>query len=273
MSSIRELQLNIKFTSKEKDRFSQLWESLKNDCNISPKRQSEIIIEGFFQYAEQLLSSYIPHTHTNSQSLTKQRKEAIFSLLEEIKKKGYMFFMQTYAELITSKECFQDVKVRTKSNYFQSFLQSEDLFLINISNYYDTQTRAPIVILHRESKWFAQLKSLCFSVSQPVFKLTHDQMSEAKMRDAILQRIQRKSHYKSSLDFAEKTMFNAFLYEIGELEEQPIYDNSNLDLREVIQLRSELRFTEAEDFIREIRNKKALPVHDKGMQFLEALGK
>ena len=240
----------LRLTPKEKQEFDDLFERLENECDISHQRRSELIFEGFKQYAEQLLASYIPnHTHTKSQSLTSQRREAIFSKLEDIKERGYVFMMQAYAELILSNDCYTDVKMRSRASYFQTLLQSEDLFFMNLPYYHDTLSRYPIVIIHRQSKWWPQLKDLCFNIREPVFKLTHDQISDAKLRDQIFMRLQRKAHYKSKLDRAEKTMLNIFLHEIGVLEEKPIYDNTDLTMQEVIRLRSELRFEEARDLL------------------------
>lgn len=248
-SNIRKEQIKLLLSKQEKERFENIWGNLEEDCHISPKRQSEIIIEGFFQYAEQLLSSHVPHTHTKSQSQSAQRKEAIYSMIENIKEKGYMFIMQSYADLILSNECYSDVKMRSRSSYFQSLLQAEELFFIDISYYHDTTNRFPIVIIHRQSKWWPQLKDLCFNINGPIFKLTHDQITDAKLRDQIFARLKRRSKYRSKLDKAEKVMLNAFLFEIGELEEKPMYDNLDAHLKTVIKFRSELRFTEAQELI------------------------
>lgn len=253
----------LNLSPKENQEFDDLFERLENDCDISHQRRSEIIFEGFKRYAEDLLASHIPnHTQTKSQSITAQRREAIFSMLENIKERGYVFMMQAYAELILSNDCYTDVKMRSRASYFQTLLQSEDLFFMNLPYYHDTLSRYPIVIIHRQSKWWPQLKDLCFNIKEPVFKLTHDQISDAKLRDQIFMRLQRKAHYKSKLDRAEKTMLNAFLFEINELNDKPMYDHNDLILQEVIQLRSEHRFEEAREVFQEEKNKRAVSAEE-----------
>lgn len=263
----------IRPTIEEKAKFNSLMDSLQNECNISPKEQSKIIIEGFFQYAEHLLSSYVNHTHTNSHSLTKQRKDAVFNIIELIKEKGYMFFMESYSSLILSNECFFDVKTRSKANYFQGLLQSEELYFLYLPNYSDLSSRTSLVIIHRQSKWWSQLGDLCFKINNPILKVTADNKSDAKLKDDILQRLKRKAEYKSNLDRAEKTMLNAFLYEIGELKDKPMYDQTDLVLQEVIQLRSQLRFEEAQEvFNLEKKHKQNFEIKsDDGLEYLENL--
>ncbi len=248
-SNIRNNRLYIKINNKERERFDNLWNSLQEQCNISPKRQSEIIIEGFFQYAENLLASYVPHTNTKSQSLLQERKEAIFNLIEQIKEKGFMYYGQSVVELIHGNECFNDLSFRTKSNYIQKFLRDENLYFIYLPYYFKSNTLNPIVLIHRDSKWYPQIKDLCFSVKENIYKLTHEKMSDSKLKSTIFERLKRKAKYKTDIDKAEKVMLNVFLYEIGELKENPMYDQTDLVLREVIELRSQLRFNEAKELL------------------------
>lgn len=267
--NIRLNQLNLKLSSKEKDRFNELWERLQNECNISPKRQSEIIIEGFFNHAENLLASYIPHTHTKSQSLSKQRRECAYNLIQNIKEKGYMAYSEAFSNLIYLNDCFKDVKSRAISSHFQNLLISEDLVYIYIPYFHETATKRPIFILHKQSKWYPQLKDLCFSIKNPVLKITHDNYTNPKLLNEIYKRLQKKATFKT-LDKAEKTILMNFLYEIGELVDKPFSDNTDLVMMEMIQLRSEFRFAEALGLI---QLQKKITVEDTGIQFLESLEK
>ncbi len=267
----------LRLTSKEKDKFNDLFNSLQEQCNISPKRQSEIIIEGFFQYAEHLLTSYIPHTQTKSQSLTQERKDAIFSIINKIEEKGYMFYQELYSDLIYSHPCFDDVKIRTKSSYFQNLLTQDEIFFIHLPYYTNTNSSYPLVAIHKKSPWFFQLKDLCFSITDILYKTTHDQMNEAKLKNQIFMRLKRKAKYKSKLDIAEKTMLNAFLYQIGQLEDKPMYDQDNFQLKDIIELRSQRRYDEANDILKSIKTENLIKKEkikiefDSGMQFLEGL--
>lgn len=246
----------------ERQEIDELWGICINDLEISERRKGEIFAQGIINHLKDVIASHVPHTQTKSQSLTAQRREAIFSMLENIKERGYIFMMQAYAELILSNDCYTDVKMRSRASYFQNLLQSEDIFFMNLPYYHDTLSRYPIVIIHRQSKWWPQLKNLCFKIREPVFKLTHDQISDAKLRYQIFMRLQRKAHYKSKLDRAEKTMLNAFLFEINELNDKPMYDHNDLVLQEVIQLRSEHKFKEAQEVFEEEKNKRIVSAEE-----------
>lgn len=272
----RNNQIKINLSKKKKEEIEVLFNEYEDLANISSYgNKSDIYADAIINHLNNLLASHIPHTQTNSHSLTKQRKDAIYSMIEKIKEKGYMFFMQIYSNLILSNDCYSEVKMRSRSSYFQSLLQSEDLYFLNVSYYFDTKQKAPIVAIHRQSKYFPQLKDLCFSIRQPVFKLTHDNMIDAKLRDQVFVRLKNKSNYKSNLDRAERTMLNAFLYEIGIIEENPIYDNSDFIMQDVIQLRSEHRFSEAaEVFENEKKQKQSVKIsNDEGLTFLEGISK
>ena len=75
-------------------------------------------------------------------------------------------------------------------------------------------------------------------------------------------------------------MLNAFLYEIGELKENPMYDISDANLKAIIQLRSEYRFSEADEILeleKQHREKEKLKLkinmkEDEGLNFLDNLG-
>lgn len=263
-------QIKLLLSSQEKEQFSELWEKLQEDCKISPKRQSELIIEGFFQYAKQLLSSRVNHTHTNPQSFTKQRKDAIFNLVEQIKEKGYIWYAQSYSELILLNECFFNVKSRTKSSYFQDFLQSEDLYYINLPYYYDTESKSAIIIIHKQSKWWPQLQDLCSNNRKPLLKVTSDNKTDEKLKYEIFQVLKSRTKFKTKLDRVERIMLNVFLFEIGQIGEKPIYDQTDLVLKEVIQLRSSLNFTEASELLEKEKEHNRI-LNDSAIKCLEPL--
>lgn len=259
----------LRMTEKEFILFQDLKQKLKDDLDISKQRTSEIVFEGFKQYAEQLLTSYIPTTQTKTQSNTSQRKTAIFNLIESIEEKGFMFIMESYVQLLKMNTCFEDVKIRTKSSYFQQLITSEDLAFIYLPNYTITQTQNPLVIIPRKSKWYNQLRDLCFTIKEPIWNITHDNITEDKFRSGIIERLAKKSKNKIKLDRAEKTMFNIFLYDIGELRDKPMYDQTDFNLMEIIRLRSEGKFFEAQNIIDYETQKEKT----KAVEFLSQYGK
>jgi len=245
-------QIVIYPTSEELVKFNDVRERLMNECNISKQRQSELFMEAYFQYAENLLAAYIPNQHatqTKSQSQTAERKSAIHNLINEIKEKGFMFIGQAYANLLFQNTCFSDVKIRTKSSYFQQLMISDELVYLYLPYFYNTKMKDAIVLIHKKSKWYPQLKDLCFNIKEPLLRITHDNILETKFKDDLFKKIKNKAKYRSKLDQAEQTMLNAFLYEIEELKEKPMYDTENEDLINIIKLRSEYRFEEAYEVV------------------------
>jgi len=98
----------------------------------------------YFQYAENLLAAYIPNQHatqTKSQSQTAERKSAIHNLINEIKEKGFMFIGEAYANLLFQNTCFSDVKIRTKSSYFQQLMISDELVYLYLPYFYNTKQK------------------------------------------------------------------------------------------------------------------------------------
>jgi len=244
--------IKVRITPKERKRFEELRDRLEDDCKISIKQQSAIFMEAYFQYAENLLAAYIPNQHatqTKSQSQTAERKSAIHNLINEIKEKGFMFIGQAYANLLFQNTCFSDVKIRTKSSYFQQLMISDELVYLYLPYFYNTKMKDAIVLIHKKSKWYPQLKDLCFNIKEPLLRITHDNILETKFKDDLFKKIKNKAKYRSKLDQAEQTMLNAFLYEIEELKEKPMYDTENEDLIKIIKLRSEYRFEEAYEVV------------------------
>ena len=244
--------IKVRITPKERKRFEELRDRLEDDCKISIKQQSAIFMEAYFQYAENLLAAYIPNQHatqTKSQSQTAERKSAIHNLINEIKEKGFMFIGEAYANLLFQNTCFSDVKIRTKSSYFQQLMISDELVYLYLPYFYNTNRKDAIVLIHKKSKWYPQLKDLCFNIKEPLLRITHDNILETKFKDDLFKKIKNKAKYRSKLDQAEQTMLNAFLYEIEELKEKPMYDTENEDLIKIIKLRSEYRFEEAYEVV------------------------
>lgn len=250
MSQIRNQQIKLLINEKEKTRFNELWDSLMEELNISPKRQSEIIIEGFFQYAQHLLTSYIPTTQTKSQSSVAARKERIYSLIEDLKTQN-LPIMSVWGLLFDGPE-YDGIGMRTKSAHFQRLLCEEEIYMIYLPYYFANNniSNKGIYLIHKNSRWFSQLKDLCFKISSPIINLTHN-ITFAKYKDKLIDRLKRKAKYKTNLDKAEKTMLNAYLHEIGHLKENPLYNNTDLILKEVVELRSQLRYSEAQELLQQ----------------------
>ena len=272
----------LKLTPKEKSEFEDLTQRLQDECDISEKRQSEIIFEGFKQYAEQLLASYIPnHTHTKPQSSQAARNQALSDMIAEIERLGHILLEKSYVDFLKMNDCLSEVKPRTQNSWYQRLITSEELWFLNVNYFSDTNhfseiKKSGIYIIHQRSKWWPQLKNLCFKLDKPVLTLTDDRLPEHKVKERIFSGIKRKSHHKPTLDRAEKTMLNIFLHEIGVLEEKPIYDNTDLTMQEVIRLRSELRFEEARDLLEQEKQQKAVVEtidnsNDGGLEFLNAI--
>ncbi|MCA9497223.1 MAG: hypothetical protein KC589_09850 [Nanoarchaeota archaeon] len=267
---MKKINTNLLWLSdKEKDEINDLWYQCQTELDIGERRKSEIFAQGIINHLTNLLQSYIPHTHTKSQSLSKQRRECTYDLVKNIKEKGYMAYSEAFSSLIYMNDCFKDVKARAISSHFQNFLISEDFVFIYINNFHETHTVRPIYLIHKQSKWYAQLKDLCFNIKNPVLKITHDNYTNPKLLNVIFERLKRKATFKN-LDKAEKTILMNFLYEIKEIDDKPFSDNTDLIMMEMIQLRSEFRFAEATNLIKLQNN---LSVETGVEQFLESLGK
>lgn len=249
---VRYKRISLKLTKREYCKVEELWDFYKNTYDISQQRKSELFTQGIINHLNNLIASHIPTTQTKLQTSKNQRKENLQKINEEIKLKGFMYVMQCYNQLILCNECFKETKMRTRSSYFQLFLQSENIYLINISYYNKTQRNFPIIMIHKESKWWPQLKDLCFKINKPLFQLTHDQISDSKFSQKLFRKLCTKSKYKSKLDKAEEKMLNEFLYEMDEIENLPKnYDSlEETVIDRVIELRSEHRFEEANQLLK-----------------------
>ena len=263
MSSKRISKFLLRLTSKESEEFDNLIERLENECDMSHQKQSEVIFQGFKNYAEHLLSTYIP-TQTKSQSSLQERKQAIYSIIDSIKEKGYMSISKAFIDMFYQTPSFIDIKIRTKSNYFQQLLISDEIayiylpFYFNFDEYNKENIRKKIYLIHKKSRWYPQLKELCFYFKEEnLVKITHDTMTDTEFRDKLYKRFFKIAKQKKTLDKAEQTILNAFLSEIGELKDKPMVDNTDITLQTVIQLRYELKYKEAnEELEKETQHKK-----------------
>lgn len=243
---IRDERIKLSLTSKENKQLEDLMQRLNIECNISSKRQSELIFQGFKELAENLLTSSSHHTHTKPQSRIQERKLRFIEILDSIKERGYLAYSAAYNDLLYS-EAFSDMRIRSKSKHFQNLLAHEDIVILPVPKYFTTSATKPLFLIHKQGGWYNQLKELCISLNEQIIKVTDDNYSEVKFRDDLYNNILRRANYKINLDKAEKLMFNSFLFENHFIAEKPmIIDPIS---REVIQLRNQRKFSEAKELL------------------------
>ncbi len=267
--SLRQLRL----TEKEDEMYEHLFQRLEQECNISHQRRSEIVFQGFKEYAENLLASYIPSdTQTKTQtSNLKQKKAFIEQLIEQIKEDSRMFLTDAMNELFFGNELF-DNDLRTQSRWFNTLLSDQQIVIFYLPYYFESSNASDFVLIHKKSKWYPQLKEHFFSVKKDFLVITNRDLKFSTYKEKLLKALKYKSPRKS-MDNAEKIIFNALLFELNKIPEKPMYNQSDYISQEIIQLRSSHKFQEAALLLSQHSATSSKAQEKEAFAYLEGLGK
>lgn len=259
----RQGKVLLKLTLKESNIFDQLMYKLKKECNISKQRQSEIIFEGFRQYAEKLINSKNIYTQTNQQLNNKNIKiDAIVQIKEYINKRPRKFktvfdyFFKTFAEQFGS--------CRTRFSWLNHLFESKEFVVLNLKSFL-----GDYYIIPRHSYFHAQFKDYCFEF--PFERLNYQPTAENPARKKIYNMLNMTYYSPESLDKVEQFALKALKAHL-DFEEKPMI--TDLTIREVLDLRGKWKHHEAQEVLKQEKlHKQALKLqNDEGMQLINQLG-
>lgn len=254
----------------EKQEINQLWKICTEDLQISERRKGEIYAQGIINHLQDLIATHVPHTQTKTQrSNLQQKRDFITDFIENIKQDSYIYLEDAIKYFFFGTNLF-DHDIRTQSNWFHKLLSSSEISLFYLPYYTDKATFNDIILVHKKSQWYPQLRKHMFSVNNDFLVIKSQSIKFNDYKTKLLRTLKFKSP-RFNMDRVEKVMFNSFLYYIKKLMEKPIYDNTDIVLQETIRLRSELKFPEAEELLQQEKDHKQKQGEGE-VQFLNAIG-
>lgn len=263
---MRKSKFLLRLTERECELFDEYCSYLTEELDISTKRLSEIIFYGFKQYAEQLMNSKITgYTNTNTQGIRASREEFIEEFIKDIQRKGAVSYKKILSSIFTISDLFNSLNIRTKSKWCARIFTDENLAILPV-NYYVNQIGgikqlSAFYFIHKKSKWYPQLRDLTISTDRIKFNQVCSLDGDTRERSyyqKVYKCFSNMVKHVKDLDRAERVMLSRFMHEISpeEFPEKPLIDNSDWNMAQVISLRSEYKFREADEIFREERQKR-----------------
>lgn len=263
-NSRNKIDIAIRLTSKEREKFNLVMEELQTKCNISSKQQSQLIIQGFFELAENLISSFSSDTQTKKQHTLAELKQEFFDqLVNDLVNipKSVVVLRKVFFAGFT--EFSNDI--RTISRQFNIFLKHNNILLIKLSNY-TTETipeNLDIVVIHRNSDLFKQLINLTFR-SKFNINISSQTGSVDKWNNMLLANLRRNSNHTHSMDRVEYYHLNKYLFDENLTLIKPLDIRNDLVLNEVTDLRNQKLYSQANEVLEKerahIAKQKVVPV-------------
>lgn len=207
--------------------------------------KSDLLADIVLQGLKDRMASHIPDTHTIPQGSQKSQREQYLNHLISSLKSQQFSYLDHYIGLILKEGPTSDLKTRTKATWVHGFLAHDEVHILPLFLYADT---SGMVVISRSSPWYPQLKELTFKFNPDWLKITNAHESDKGYIEKLKNILRKKSTYKP-MDKAEHTMILALLYEMGIQKDKPMYSHEDFTLREVIRLRSEHNFREADDML------------------------
>ena len=258
---IRKPQSLFWITDKEKKEIYSLWEQCKEELNIGYHRKSELFSQFIIEGLNNLLQTCEPRTTTKTQkSLLGQRREYITNTLAAIQEEEYINFTDLIGLFFHESDLFLDADIRTKSEWFNKILCSEELSFINTSE--------GLFAIHKTTKWFKQFRKFSYSLRENFFVERNPKTTLNHYKQKLKTKILKQAPKIERFDRAEKTMLASFLSKVRGIE-KPLIDNSDWNMMEVIRLRSEGKYSEAQNtFKQEKQKEQEKQENDEGLNFL-----
>lgn len=248
-NSRNKIDIAIRLTSKEREKFNLVMGELQTKCNISSKQQSQLIIQGFFELADNLISSFSTDTQTKKQHTLAELKQEFFDQLVNdlvnIPKSVVVLRKIFFAGF---NEFSNDI--RTISRQFNIFLKHNNILLIKLSNY-TTETipeNLDLVVIHRNSDLYKQLKNLTFR-SKFDINISSQTGSIDKWKNMLLTNLRRKSNHTHTMDRVEYYHLNKYLFDENLTLIKPLDIKMDLVLSEVTDLRNQKLYSQAEEVL------------------------